>query len=335
MIKKLAIFLLGLMLFLPTTSMAASNSKISIDTYYLVVSPTNNGSTNMMIMADYTNPSSKDYKGDGNGNSVLNVTLPQGATGFSFLDSSIPTQQTKTGFITTQPIKANGTQVLPYSFQMPKGKSINLTADYPVQTMQVLVPQGMGSVSFQGVDATEQGSLQFDGQNYIGYDVEAINAGQSFSMLYDKNKQPANTSSTSQSTKASTKSSSGSTTNVTETAPPFHNPGHIRMWEESPLHVFNPHIFLIVLLAIIIAGIAYFIYFRRKAKAEEERVGSDTEEKAFKLLMAKQKAILDKIVELEETHGNGAMNEDEYNKKLSAYKEHLVQVKLGLRKFVE
>lgn len=333
MIKKITLFFLGLMLIIPMTALAASDSKISIDTYYLVVSPTNNGSTNMMVMADFTNPSSKNYTGDGTSGAVLKVNLPPGATGFNFLDSGISTKQTTSGFITTEPIKANGTQVLPYSYQMPKGKSINLTADYPVQTMQVLVPQGMGSVTFQGVDATEQGSLQFDGQNYIGYDVEGINAGQSFSMLYDKNKQPANTSS--QTAQSSAKSSSGSTSNVTETAPPFHNPGHVRMWEESPLHVFNPHIFLIVILAMIISGISCYIYFRRKAKREEERLGSDKEEIAFKLLMSKQKAIMEKILELEETHGNGEMNEDEYTKKLAAYKEHLVQVKLGLRKFVE
>lgn len=333
MIKKITIFLLGLLLFIPTAGMAASKTEISIDTYYLVVSPTNDGSTNMMVMADYTNPSSQDYKGDGTSEAVLNVTLPAGATGFKFLDSTIPTTQTKTGFISTQPIKAKGTQVLPYSFQMPKGSNVNLTADYPVQTMQVLVPEGRGSVSFQGIEATEQGSIQFDGQNYVGYDVEGIKAGQTFSMVYDKDKQPANTSS--QAKQASTKDTSGGSSNVTESAPAFHNPGHIRMWEESALHNFNPHIFLIVLIAIILAGIFSFIYFKRKSKLEEARLGADKEEQTFKLLMSKQKAILEKIIELEETHGDGSLTEEDYTKKLAAYKEHLVQVKLSLRQFVE
>jgi len=68
---------------------------------------------------------------------------------------------------------------------------------------------------------------------------------------------------------------------------------------------------------------------------EEERLGADKEEKAFKLLMAKQKAIMDKIIELEETFGDGKLSEDEYQAKLAAYKQHLVQVKLNLRNFVE
>ena len=331
MIKKIiTIIFLGLMLLIPTTSLAASNTEISIDTYYLVVSPTDDGSTNMMIMANYTNPSSADYKGDGSSEAVLKVTLPTGATGFKFLDSTIPTKTTDFGFITTQPIKGNGTEVLPFSYQMPKGKNIDLKFDYSVQQMQVLVPQGMGSVAFQGVDAADQGTFQFDGQNYVGYNISGIKTGQSFSMTYDKNKQPANTSS-----QSTTKSTSGSSSTVTKSAPAFHNPGHIRMWEESALHNFNPHIFLIVLIAIILAGIFAFIYFRRKAKLEEARIGADKEEQAFKLLMSKQKAILEKIIELEETYGDGKLSEEDFNKKLAAYKEHLVQVKMSLRQFVE
>jgi hypothetical protein len=101
------------------------------------------------------------------------------------------------------------------------------------------------------------------------------------------------------------------------------------------LHSFNPHIFLIILLAIIVAGISYFAYFRRKTRLEEDRLGADKEEKAFKLLMAKQKAIMDKILELEESFGDGSLSEEDYNRKLEAYKQHLVQVKLNLRKFIE
>ncbi|MCM2531690.1 hypothetical protein NDK43_03820 [Neobacillus pocheonensis] len=51
--------------------------------------------------------------------------------------------------------------------------------------------------------------------------------------------------------------------------------------------------------------------------------------------MAKQKGIMEKIIELEETFGNDALSEDEYHAKLEAYKQHLVQVKLNLRKFIE
>lgn len=331
MIKKITLFFLGLLLILPMTGLAASPSKISIDMHYLVVSPAEDGSTNMMNMVNYTNPSSSEFKGDGTSEGVLKVTLPDGAEGLNFLDSKIAIKQTDFGFITTDPIPANQTVVLPYSYKMAKGKAIQLKFDYPVQLMQVLVPEGMGSVEFTGVTSTSQGTFKFEDQNYVGYSVEGIEANQTFSMVYNKDKQPEATSSA----QSQTKSTSGTTGTVTKSAPAFHNPGHIRIWEQSPLHSFNPHVFLIVILAIVIAGIVYFIYFRRKAKLAEERLGADSEEKAFKQLMAKQKAIMDKIIELEETHGNGELSEEDFLKKLEAYKEHLVQVKLSLRAFVE
>ena len=329
MIKKITIFFLGLMLLIPINGLAASDAKISIDVHYLVVSPAEDGSTNMMNMVNYTNTGAEAFKGDGKGEAVINVTLPEGAKGFNFLDSQFAIKQVDTGFIATDSIPGNQTVTFPYSYRMPKGKEMNLTVDYPVQMFQVLVPEGMGSVEFKGVEATNQGSFKFDNQNYFGYNVEGLKAGQKFTMVYNKDKQPpADTTSKSDST-------SNSSTNVTKSAPAFHNPGHLRMWAQSPLHSFNPHIFLIILLAIIIAGITYFTYFRRKARLEEERLGADKEEQAFKLLMAKQKAIMDKILELEESFGDGSLSEEEYNKKLEAYKQHLLQVKINLRKFIE
>ncbi|MFL6517884.1 MAG: hypothetical protein ACJ8GL_07380, partial [Bacillus sp. (in: firmicutes)] len=225
----------------------------------------------------------------------------------------------------------NQTMVLPYSYRMSKGKGINLTSDFPVQMMQILVPEGRGSIEVKGAEATSQGSFKFDDQNYFGYSIEGIKANQTFTLVYNKDIQPK----AEETKKSETTSESGSNSSVTHTAPAFHNPGHLRIWAQSPLHRFDPHVFLIIIGAIVIAGISYYIYFRRKAKHEEERLGADREEKAFKLLMSKQKAIMDKIIELEESLGDGKLTESEYHAKLEAYKQHLVQVKLNLRNFVE
>lgn len=331
MIKKITIFFLGLMLLFPLNGLAASDSPISIDMHYLVVSPASDGSTNLMNMVNYTNTAAEDYKGDGSSEAVLNVSIPKGAIGFTFLDNKIAAHQVESGFITTDAISANQTIVLPYSYRMAKGEEINLTVNYPVQMMQILVPEGMGSIEFKNVEATSQGSFKMDDQNYIGYSVEGLEAEKSFVMVYDKDKQPSS-SDVQGSTGTDQTETSG---NVTKTAPAFHNPGHLRMWAQSPLHNWDPHVFLIVISAIIIAGISYFTYFRMKARAEERRLSADKEEKAFKMLMAKQKAIMDKILELEESYDEGNMSEEDYNKKLNAYKEHLVQVKMNLRQFVE
>ncbi|MEH7417665.1 hypothetical protein V7266_20560 [Neobacillus drentensis] len=331
MIKKITIFLLGLILLIPFLGLAASESKVSIDMHYLVVSPAEDGSTNMMNMVNYTNNSSEAYKGDGKSKAVLKVTLPVSAKDLNFLDSKIAFKQVEKGFITTTPVPGNQTMVLPYSYRIPKGKEIKLTMDYPVGILQILVPEGMGSVEVTGAEATSQGLFKFDDQNYFGYSIEDLKENQTFTLVYKKDVQPP-ADETKQST---TPTDTGSTSGVTHTAPAFHNPGHLRMWAQSPLHSFNPHIFLIIIGAILIAGISYFIYFKRKARLEEERLGADKEEKAFQQLMAKQRAIMDKIIELEETFGDGKLAEDEYQAKLTAYKQHLVQVKLNLRSFIE
>jgi hypothetical protein len=330
-IKKITVFLLGLLLLIPIIGMAAAESAISVDMHYLVVSPAEDGSTNMMNMVNYTNTTAEEYKGDGTGEAVLNVTIPTGAIGFTFLDNKMAQKQVETGFITTDPIPANQTVVLPYSYRIAKGEEISLSFDYPVQMMQILVPEGMGSIEFKNVTATNQGLFKMDDQNYQGYSVEGIQAKQVFTMIYDQDKQPA-ASDAQGSTEQGESKSSG---NVTKTAPAFHNPGHLRMWSQSPLRSWDPHVFLLVMGAIIIAAISYFSYFRMRARAEEKRLGADKEESAFKNLMAKQKAIMDKILELEENFGDGNMSEEDYQAKLAAYKQHLVQVKMNLRHFVE
>jgi hypothetical protein len=330
-IKKITVFLLGMLLLIPLNGVAAAEPAISVDMHYLVVSPAEDGSTNMMNMVNYTNITAEEYKGDGSGEAVLNVTIPTGATGFTFLDNKIAQRQVDTGFITTDPIPGNQTVVLPYSYRIAKGEEINLSFDYPVQAIQILVPEGMGSIEFKNITATNQGLFKMDDQNYQGYSVEGIQAKQSFTMIYDKDKQPASNGSQSSTAQGTGESS----TNVTKTAPAFHNPGHLRMWSQSPLRSWDPHVFLIVMAAIIIAALSYFAYFRMKARAEEKRLGADKEENAFKNLMAKQKAIMDKILELEEKYDDGNLSEEDYKAKMNAYKQHLVQVKMNLRQFVE
>ncbi len=331
MIKKITVILLGLMLLIPIKGLAASESQIIIDMQYIVVGQAEDGSTYLNNRGFYTNTSAEEYKGTGKSEAVLNVTIPKEAKDLTFTENKIASKQVDTGFITTDPIPANERIELPYTYRVEKGKEINLSFDYPVQSLIFLVEEGKGSIEIKGVQSVSPELLNMDGKNFWMYTIEAMKANQAFSFTYNKDIQPK----ADESKQAQADSSTSNNTNVTHDSPGFHNAGHLRMWAQSPLHSFNPHVFLIILGAIIIAGISYFAYFRRKAKIEEERLGADKEEKAFKMLMAKQKAIMDKIIELEETFGDGKLSEEEYNAKLEAYKQHLVQVKLNLRNFVE
>lgn len=331
MIKKITVLLLGLMLLIPLNGLAASDSKIIIDMQYIVVGPTDDGSTYLNNRGFYLNTTADEYKGDGKSEAILNVTLPKGAMDLDFTENKIASKQVDTGFITTTPIPGNQRIELPYSYRIEKGKDINLSFDYTVKSLIFLVEEGKGSLEMSGIQAVSPELLNMDGKNFWIYTIEDIQANSPFSLVYNKDVQPAKKDTE----QKQTTSENGANSAVTHTAPAFHNPGHLRMWAQSPLHRFNPHVFLIIIGAIVIAGISYFAYFRRKARLEEERLGADKEEKAFKQLMAKQKAIMDKIIELEETLGDGKLSEAEYQAKLAAYKQHLVQVKLNLRHYIE
>jgi hypothetical protein len=119
------------------------------------------------------------------------------------------------------------------------------------------------------------------------------------------------------------------------TAPSFHNPGLIRMWYESPLRDFNPHVLMGILAVLIIAWIYYYFAFVVKKARVQEQMLLDSEEGKFQQLLTKRTALLNKMVELEDIFEAGEINEFEFSKKINAYKQHLVQVKLDLKKFTD
>lgn len=328
MIKKIILSFLVLMLLSPFSAGAETNSKISVDMEYIILSPDENGSTVITDMTYYKNMTTEDYAGDEQSEGVLNVTIPEGATELTILDEKIQYKQTETGFITTDPIPASGSTFLPYSYKVKQGQDIGVTFNYPVSLYQVLIPEGLGSIEGKDAELTNQGLMDIDGKSYWSWAVQNIQQNQTVTFSYDKDKQPSGEGNKSSAT------ANENVGNVTKTAPDFHNPGHIRMWEQSMLKGFNPHIVMIVLGAILIAGIGYFTYFRLKGR-KQDILESDKEEKAFKLLMSKQKAILDKILELEDSYEKGQISEDDYHARLGAYKQHLVQVKVSLSQFVE
>ncbi|PLR99896.1 hypothetical protein [Bacillus sp. T33-2] len=334
--KKIGFFLLALF-FLPLCQAQALSEHLTVDMHYVVVSPAEDGSSILKHMINYTNTSDTEYKGDGSSEGVINVRLPQGAFALQINDQSLGIKETGNGFVTTKPIPAKETQVLPFSYQVPAGVPIGLTLDYPLQVMQVLVPEGAGSVDIEGAKAANQGMMEFEEKNFWFYNVEGIEAGKPLTIIYQKNKQPPADEAAGAGTEtgAQTGDNQENTGNVTRTDPGFHNPGHLRMWYQSPLKQFNAHILMIVLGAILAAGIGYYLYFKWRSRLEEQRIDADKEEKAFKLLVAKQNTIMDKILELEDSYSHGQVNEAEYSAKLDAYKHHLVQVKLNLRQFIE
>ncbi|NBI29543.1 hypothetical protein [Chengkuizengella marina] len=124
--------------------------------------------------------------------------------------------------------------------------------------------------------------------------------------------------------------------NVTRSSPNFHNEGHIRMWHDSPLREFNPHIVLIVFAAILFAFVGYYLFFKLNKKEVLEHGTLNTQKKKqIQDLLEKRSIILDKMVDLEQSHQSREMNQYEFTKKYEGYKQQLIQVKIKLKKFTE
>jgi hypothetical protein len=341
--KKYWLSLIVCFLLTPSLLLSAfGQTPVYVDMEYIIFRPSEEGTVALMHMTSIKNLQEEDYKGDGK--SVLSVYIPKGATNLQVHDNSLGMSETDLGFTTTKVIPAKESLILPYSYWMENNKEgFELQYPYPVQAMQLLVPEKSGSLEIIGLEYTIQDLFEFEGQKYYGYNIASIEANKPFTVIYHQDKQPSQEDiqalteqvATTTSEEEYTESENPAVGEITHSAPVFHNPGHLRMWYQSPLSGFEPHILMIVLGVIVIGGTGYYSYFRWKSKQIEDQRLSDKEEQAFLQLIAKRKAIMDKIVELEENYSVGLISDDDYQKKLDAYKHHLLQVKLNLQKYTE
>jgi hypothetical protein len=337
--KKLLFSLLLCLLLTPQLMVSAfSQTPVYVEMEYIIIRPTDDGNVALMHMTTIKNLQEKEYAGDGSSKTVLTVNIPKGATNLQVHDNSLGMAETDSGFTTRKTIPGKESIVLPYSYWLKNSnEGFELQYPYPVQGMQILVPVDMGSLNLKELESTIEGPFDFEGTKYYGYNLSGIEANKKLNIIYQPDVQPAVDKITATAEEPAESSSEETETlgNITHEAPVFHNPGHIRMWYQSPLSSFEPHVLMIVLASILIGGIGYFSYFRWKSKLEEDKRLSDKEEQAFLQLIAKRKAILDKIIELEENHSSGQLSDVDYHNKLEAYKHHLLQVKLNLQKYTE
>lgn len=323
---------------IPFAKAEAISEKLTVDMHYIVVNPVEDSSIQIKHTVNFTNVGEEEFKGDPGAGKVLEIGLPPGAMELQVDDETLGAKPTESGFSTSKPFAPKESQSISYSYFMPAGVPVSLKLNYPLQVMQVLIPEGVGSLVIDGAKSTNAGLMQFEEKNFWLYNVEGVESDKDVKITYDKSTQPtpAETPEEAQPEGEGTPEAAGeSAGNVTRTSPDFHNPGHVRLWYQSPLKKFNPHILLIVLGAILVAGLGYYSFFKWKYKVQEQKIGADKEEQLFKQLLARQNAIMDKIIELEDLYAQGVVSEEEYLAKLAAFKQHLVKVKLALRQFIE
>lgn len=113
----------------------------------------------------------------------------------------------------------------------------------------------------------------------------------------------------------------------------FHNPGHIRLWYQSPFRGLDAHLFLAIVFGAPLAAAGIHFARRWKKTAVVPATGQTADEQLFQRLRIRERILLAKLVELERKHGAERLAEEEYARLREAYRRKLVQVKLQLREF--
>lgn len=118
-----------------------------------------------------------------------------------------------------------------------------------------------------------------------------------------------------------------------ESAPAFHDPGHIRMWEQSPFSGIDAHLFMVIVIGVPVGLLVWYLVKRRqgqKAKTDLER-----EEEVFQRLLIREKYLKQKLVELEQQYSEGTVSDEDYEQQLEVYKKKLLEVRMKLKQFTE
>lgn len=118
-----------------------------------------------------------------------------------------------------------------------------------------------------------------------------------------------------------------------ETAPAFHNPGHIRMWEQSPFSGIDAHLFMIIVVGVPIGVLIWYLLKRRQGK--QAKTDAEREEEVFQRYLVREKYLKQKLVELEQQHADGTVSDEDYEQQLELYKKKLIEVRLQLKQFTE
>lgn len=260
------------------------------------------------------NSSSQEKKVDG-----LRFTIPEGATSLTYLEG-----------IKQEDVKAEGNQ-LTYQGAIPSGdftfgfdyhltsKAPHFTLDkkflFDVPVVYVFTPPGQLDVQGQGLQ--DQGVINM-GQEVHLYSMENVTAGQDIQLFF---------------TVGALAGGGGSTNGDIPQSVKFHNPGHIRLWYQSPFAGINAHLFLVlvILIPVVLAGL--FIYQRKKNRPSEQLDEKDAEEEMFQRLLVKQKVLMNKLRRLEESFAAQEVDEETYLEQKEAYKKSLINVKLKLKQF--
>ncbi|OEH86101.1 hypothetical protein BHU72_14345 [Desulfuribacillus stibiiarsenatis] len=324
-IKKIITILTFSLLLLLSSFAMANEQNLSLEVEYIVLDQKGDNIISFMHMVSFKNISSEEIVSTVD-NPVIRFPLPDNAQHV--------TVEVDTGTINHEVID-NEVVII---HQIPADRSIELVINYFLSSEQALQytferqhPVKMLNVfalATSGIKVTNErfvdtGTTTVDNQNYNYHVISNIPSNDVITLNIEKGQS------------AVSLNPQGQGNRLAQGYDGFHNPGHIRFWNNSAFARFDPHLMTGLFIALLVFSIGYYFYrWAREEKMAKERNQSN-EDDVFLRLYKEESVLKKKITELQFKYDSGEMDEADFTKRREVYKKKLVAVKLKIKEFTE
>lgn len=322
--RLLAILLLAVALGVASAQAVAAAAGPTVDLHHFLLRSGAQGTLQVEERLQLNNPGASLPPGK------VRFFLPDGARDLAGLGENGSKFEFKDGTLVFREALPPGKTIFGFSYELPLTGAphfiLRHLSDFPTALMSILVPpqgiqvQAQRQAPDQGqpgvaVPLTDLGVSTYSGQQLRVYTAERLSPGQEVGLIVRVG-------------------SGAAAGGALSRKPPvsFHNPGHIRLWYQSPFRGINAHLFLVIVFGVPLGALVYHFVRRRKAV---RKAPAESEEERFQRLRTREKILLEKLVELERQRLEQRVDEESYRTLREALKTRLVQVKLQLRQFVE
>ena len=116
-------------------------------------------------------------------------------------------------------------------------------------------------------------------------------------------------------------------------SPQFHNAGHVRIWKQSGLRNFNPHLFSLVMAALTIGALV--VAAAKWTSNRRTATGYARDDRIFMQLVRKKSILISRIADIEERLSSGQMAESGQEERYEVLKRSLIETEMILEDMTE
>ncbi len=243
------------------------------------------------------------------------ATLPPGFDSLELQDAE-DVRKSPTGFFASFPAPADGGGRIVYSYTVKRAPTFTLDVrlDYDTEAIEILYPPEITVTETAGLLRPTQ-SVVYGDRRFARLSGSRLKQGQVVKLTFEA---PESAGALPQ-------------PSVSRKPPQFHSAGHIRIWYQSPLRKFDPHVSLLVGLVIIVAAVGIPVVGSvKKRRLLDKADDGATEEDDFLALVHEKEALLSDIVEMEMASNSGKIDSKEAREKIAALRGRLVDVQIQL-----